>query len=148
MKKKTKEIIVGIVASVAAIFVVGFSAAAFRGDDEATKLNRFTGFEVGAVEADGKVDSEAKTNIVSDMVAVEKLTVKVGEGMTYKVHYFDEDGEYLESTGDMTSDYDENVLKPDGAKKAIVEITVTDDDDISFRERLSYLKDVKVEYEK
>lgn len=146
MKKKTKKLLMWVGALLGAVVVLGSATALSRGDT--VKLNRFTGFEVGAVETDGKVDSEAKTNIVSNMVAVEKLTVKVGEGMTYKIHYFDEDGEYLESTESMTSDYDENVMKPAGAKKAIVEITVTDDDDISFRERLDYLKDVTVEYVK
>ena len=150
MKKKTKEILIGVVAAIAAVFVVGLGASAFRKDDGAVELNRWTGFEAGAIEADGGFDSEANTAIVSDMVAVEALTVSVDdEKLSYKIHYYDEDGEYLESTASMTADFAAaDIVLPTGAAKARVEIFVEDDDEISFTERLSYLKDVTVEYEK
>ena len=150
MKKKTKEIILGVLAAIAAVFVVGFGASAFRKDEGAVELSRWTGFEAGAIEADGGFDKEANTAIVSDMVAVKALKVSVdNEKLSFKIHYYDADGEYLESTASMTADYSAaDIVLPTGAEKARVEFFVQDDEEISFTERLSYLKDVKVEYEK
>ena len=150
MRKKTKEIIIGVVAAIAAVFVVGLGASAFRKDEGKVELSRWTGFEAGAIEADGGFDSEANTAIVSDMVAVKALKVSVDDDkLSFKIHYYDEDGEYLESTASMTADYSAaDIVLPTGAEKARVEIFVEDDEEISFTERLSYLKDVTVEYEK
>ena len=146
-KKKQMGKFIGIIAGVlAGIIALGTIIGLTRNDEKT--LNRWFDFEVAAVEADGDLDKDAETNIVSDLVDVKGLKVEIddNEDLTFKVHYYDEDGEYISSTAALT-EYDaqaEDTVLPEGAEKARVEFTHAKDDEISFDERIEYLGDVKV----
>ena len=147
MKKKTEKALkIGAIV-LGAVLVVGSIVAITRETGDEKTLNRWTNFEVAAVDDKGDYDKDAETNIVSVLVEVDGLKVELdNEDLSFEVHYYDKDEEYISSTSALT-EYDatdgETVI-PDGAKYARVEITHADDDEITFGERLDYLKDVTV----
>ena len=133
---------------VAGVVLLGSVVGITRSDDKEKTLNTWFGYEVGAIAEDGDFERSEKTNIVSDLVEVKGLKVEVDdEKLSYVVHYYDKDEKYISSTESFTGKYDATeMVIPDDAKYARVEITVSDDDEISLKERLEYLKDVEVKY--
>ena len=150
LKKKTQKYLqIGAIA-LGGILLVG-ATAAIVGDEKEKTLDSLFGYQVAAIETDGDLDSSAKTNIVSNFVKVDGLKVIVeNEDISFKLHYFDDDKEYLSASESMT-EFDstaEDVTVPVGADYVRVEFTHAEDDKITFGERLEYLKDVEVIYEK
>ncbi len=145
-KKKQNKWLIGLAIALGAVVLVGATFAIARGSEDTKELSRWTGFEVGAVDEKGDFDKDAETNIVSDLVKVDGLTIELdNEDLSYEVHYYDEDEKYISSTTALTVDYDSaSVVLPDLAVYARVEITHAEDDEITFGERLDYLKDVTV----
>ena len=149
MAKKSGKTWLWIAGAVVAVIVLFGALIGFTRGDE-VKLNALTGFEVGAVEADGDFKSDEKTNIVSDLIPVEGMKVENdSDELSYVVHFYDKDEEYISSTESFTGKFDAaEVVIPDTAKYARVEFTHEEDDEISLSERLEYLKDVEVSYVK
>lgn len=150
LKKKTQKYLqIGAIA-LGGILLVG-ATAAIVGDEKEKTLDSLFGYQVAAIEMDGDLDSSAKTNIVSNFVKVDGLKVIVeNEDISFKLHYFDDDKEYLSASESMT-EFDasaEDVTVPVGADYVRVEFTHAEDDKITFAERLEYLKDVEVIYKK
>ena len=152
MNKKTKKYLIYVGAGLAAFAVIGMTAALAANKDDGKDLNPLVSFEVGAIEADGKFDSDAKTNIVSSLVKIDglKIDIDTGSKLSYEVHYFNADEEYISSTQSMNMDYDAATVSniPDLAMYVRVEFTHKDDDDITYFERLAYLQDVTVTVKK
>ena len=146
LNKQQKKWLGGIAVALGAVLAIGAVVAIARGNEEGKVLSSWFDFEVGAVDETGKFDKDAKTNIVSDLIEVEGMTIELeNEDLSYEVHYYDEDEKYISSTAAMTLDFDANeAVLPDLAVYARVEITHAEDDEITFGERLEYLKDVTV----
>lgn len=144
--KQQKKWLAGIAVALVAVLAIGAVTAIARGNDEGKELSSWFDFEVGAVDETGKFDKDAETNIVSDLIKVEGMKIELdNEDLSYEVHYYDEDETYISSTTAMTLDFDASeAVLPDLAVYARVEITHAEDDEITFGERLEYLKDVTV----
>ncbi len=145
-KKQMGKIIGGIAGVLAGIIALGTIVGLTRKDEKT--LNRWIDYEVAAVAEDGEFDRKAETNIVSKLVKVEgmKVEIKDNDNLSFKVHYYDEDKEYISSTATLT-EFDaqaEDTILPEGAVYARVEFTHAKDDEISFDERIEYLGDVTV----
>lgn len=145
LNKQQKNWLVGIAVVLGAVLAIGAVTAIARGNEEEV-LSSWFDFEVGAVDETGKFDRDAETNIVSKLIEVEGMKIELdNEDLSYEVHYYDEDETYISSTAAMTLDFDANeAVLPDLAVYARVEITHAEDDEITFGERLEYLKDVTV----
>ena len=150
IKKKTQKYLqIGAIA-LGAVMLFGITSAIL--DDGERTLSPLTGYQVAAVETDGDLDKDAKTNIVSNFVPLDKLKVtNENEDISFVLHYYDDDKEFISSSAESMKEYDaaaEGVTVPAGAEYARIEFTHAEDDKISLTELWEYLKDVEVSYEK
>lgn len=101
-------------------------------------------YQIAAVNVDGELDKETKSSLVSNFVELKGLEITIDENAkaNYKVHYYDEDKEYISSTELLNVDY--SLEAPEDAKYARVEIVPTDDNYISVFEKGEYASQIKV----
>lgn len=103
-------------------------------------------YQIGGVAEDGTVDGSDDTSIVlRNAVTVDGLKIELAEDaeVTYTLHFYDADGEYLSSSAAQTTDWNGSV--PGTADTVRVEITPTaDDDGVSLLELPGYAAQLTV----
>lgn len=148
-KKKLDWKVLGatLLAGLAVILSAGALVKANRA--ETTETLGATSFTVAVVEADGCVDEDGVSSIVSKMIKLDGLKVELVEKseVTYQLHWYDKGEDYISSTAELSVNFDvSSTVIPDEAKYAIVEVTPVDDEDgeISFLEKFEYLDSITV----
>ena len=146
-KRNGKMIALSVCCALALLLSAG--ALARQLAKETTKELSATSYAIGAVTAEGEIDSKDKTAITSDKLKVKDLvSIEIEEDAEVSVvlHWYDEDDELLSSSV-VT---DEKPVGPEGAEYFRVEIEPTDDDDgeVSFFEKGSYANLVTVTLKK
>ena len=136
-----------LLAGFAVILSLGALVKANRA--ETTETLGATSFTVAVVEADGYVDEDGASAIVSKMVTIDGLKVELVEksDVTYQLHWYDNHEEFISSTGELDEDFDKTgTTIPADAEYVVIEVTPMDDEDeeISFMEKFEYLKDITV----
>ena len=116
--------------------------------NEDTKVLKASNFEIASVADDGDLVKDGTTSLVSGFVNAEDLQIEIAENavVTYKVHYYDEDKEWVSSTVEQSVDY--ALEMPETAEYARVEITPIEDNYISVFEKAEYASQIKVTVEK
>lgn len=126
------------------VVTLGSVSALFKADEEKT-LSVFS-YERAAVEA-GKV-YESDASIVSDYFSVNEMVVDIDSDakITYQIHFYDEDKEYVSSTEELSEDFTYEHAEGSTKVYARIEITPTKDDEISWTEKFEYAKQLTVTY--
>ena len=145
-----KHILVGILAVAAVGMSVGTLVHVTR--TEETKTVSTFAFERGKVNEDGTIDDESDEAIVSELITIDGLTVKLDKAaeIDYKLHYYNEDKEYVESTTALSTNFDSaETVVPETAEYVCVEIIPESDlDGISLFEFWDYVGQITVKVNK
>lgn len=145
-KSGFKRFIVGAVVVLLAATAGGAIVKACDNAKEDTKTLKTRHYNIGVVEEDGDFKKDEKKSLVSDFVNADGLVIDIQDEdvtVTYKVHYYNENEEFISSTDVMTEDYVQGELD-ETAKLARVEITPTEDDKITIFEKSGYVGQVSV----
>jgi len=145
-KSGFKRFIVGAVVVLLAATAGGAIVKIADNAKDDTKTLKAYNYSIGAIEEDGDFTKDAKTSLVSGFVKVDSLVIDIQDEdatVTYKVHYYDEDEKFLESTESLTADYEQGELNED-IKFARVEITPNEDEEITLLEKGGYVNQVAV----
>lgn len=142
---KAKNVIIGVLAGVLTLMTTGIIVNAAN-EDEKT----LTGwdYQIAEIEEDGDLNKSGKESLVSEFVKADDIEVEVDDkaDVTYKIHWYDENEEWLSATEALSTDF--NGTAPEGADYARVEITPVDDDEISIFEKDGYVEQVTVTVKK
>lgn len=143
---KRNKTLIGILFVLVAILAIGMVTALFRVDTQIhTKTLTTSNYEVGALDDGSGKEVEDKNSIRSkDSYNVEGLEIKVDEDaeVTYEVFFFDEDGDFLNSSVNSFSSI------PEGADTFRIVITPTDEVEIGFFDIGDYAGLLTVTYNK
>ena len=129
-KSKLKKVLagVGIVLALATTGgLIAHWATNKKDDDVESATVKYT---IGVMTEDGKIDDGKKTSLISDFVEVENLVIDIPDedsAVSYKVHYYNEDKEYVFSTDMFTVDYEQGELG-ENIKYARIELTAVEED--------------------
>lgn len=145
-KGKTKNVVI-VVLSTLLVLTGGTLTAKMLQDD--TKTLKTSNYSIATVTNEGELDKAKKTSLVSNYVKAKDLDIDITENatVTYKVHYYNADKEYLSSTDILAVDYVESELV-EGTKYVRVEITPTEDNYISIFEKSEYASQIMVTVER
>ncbi len=147
MKKFNWKMVAVAVLSVVAVAMSAGTLARVLKNEETKEISSFA-FEVGAVTAEGKVDEDADTAIVSELITLDGLKIELDKeaNVGYKLHYYDKEEKYLESTTTLSTKFvASDTVIPENAEYVCVEVIPTSDSDgVSFFEKFEYLKQITV----
>lgn len=150
-KKSKKEIkkVAGIAAGVlAVVLVAGLFTTLFVKLDRQTTTTRIGGeaYSIGTLDdtgayAEGDTAIYMRKAVTTDGL---KCTLDADAKIKYELFFYDADGKFLESTGDLMADWAGEV--PEGAESVKVMITPTEDEDgkVSIVEVLGYASQLTV----
>ena len=145
-----KHILVGVLAVIAIGMSAGTLARVLR--NEETKTISTFSFERGTVKEDGTIDDESKNAIISELITVDGLTVKLDKEaeVDYKLHYYNEKKEYIESTTALSTNFSStDTIVPETAEWVCVEIIPESDlDGIDLLEFWDYVGQITVKVNK
>ncbi len=144
-KDKIKSVIIGVL-SAGLLLSVG---TIFMKDANESSYELTTSkYEIAEVADDGDLVKDGTSSLVSGFVRADDLKVEMSQNsvVSYKIHYYDEDKEWISSTTEQTSDYTGET--PEKAEYARVEITPLNDNYISAFEKAEYANQIKVTVEK
>lgn len=114
-----------------------------------TTVSAATGYDIGTLDANGKVIKSSENIYTKDYINVDglKVTIKEKADVQYKLYFYDADKTFLSaSTTWLTADFDGNV--PVNAKYARVLIDPTEDAEVSLLEVFGYANQLTVTYNK
>lgn len=134
----------GIIVFLSGLVILAVTATAFAVSKiDSYELNSLN-YQIASVGEEGTVETQNKTSLVSSFVEAEGLEITVEEDskVGYVVHYYDENKEYLSSTGVLDVDYD--LTQPEDAKYVRIEIVPTNDNYISIFEKAEYANQINV----
>ena len=137
-----KWVLIGVAAIVGVSAIAGVSYAS---KDE-LKLNAGA-YRVADVDEQGRV-YEAETACVSMMIETTsaKLDFESKADVTVYVHYYDKDEKFLSSSEALNADVD--LTAPENAEYMRFEIVPEGDDEISALEKIEYVNQVEIVYER
>ena len=114
-----------------------------------TTVSAATGYDIGTLDANGKVIKSSENIYTKDYINVDglKVTIKEKADVQYKLYFYDADKTFVSaSTTWLTADFDGNV--PVNAKYARVLIDPTEDAEVSLLEVFGYANQLTVTYNK
>lgn len=114
-----------------------------------TTVSAATGYDIGTLDANGKVTKSTENIYLKDYITTDglKVTIKEKADVQYKLYFYDADKTFVSaSTTWLTADFDGNV--PANAKYARVLIDPTEDAEVSALEVFGYANQLTVTYNK
>ncbi len=102
-------------------------------------------YAIGILDAEGEYEQGTSSIYMKELHAVDGLTCELDEDatITYKIVFYDEDKKFVDSTGDLSLNYDGTAI-PTTAEYFRIEITPTNDAEVSFFEIGTYAKQLTV----
>lgn len=131
---------------VAGIVTVSAIAGVSYASKDELKLNAGA-YKVADVDEQGRV-YEAETAIVSKLVESTSAELEFDDKaeVTVYVHYYDKDEKFLSSSEGLTADT--TITAPEGAEYMRFELVHKSDDEISLLDKIEYVGQVDIVYEK
>ncbi len=136
-----------LVALIAAVTVLAVKL------ERQTSINTLGGeaYSIGTLDETGKY-AEGDTSIyTSKAITTDGLTCKLADDakIKYQLFYYDEKGEFLSKSDELTADFDGKTI-PEGAKSVKIMITPTEDEDgkVGALEVLGYAAQLTVRFNK
>lgn len=144
-KNKIQSIVIGVLS---AGLILSAGALIINNANESTYELTTSKYEIAEIADDGDLVKDSARSLVSGFVRADDLEVEMSENavVSYQIHYYDEDKEWISSTTELTVDYTGEA--PEDAEYARVEITPLNDNYISLFEKAEYASQIKVTVEK
>ncbi len=150
---KTDKIKWIITTGLIAILSVGLIAVGVKvSNNEKTKTidsSAWT-YEIGAIDSNGDYLRDTSSTVMKDFITTDglKIAIKDDATITYSVHFYNEDQEYIGSSDVLTEDLEFSALPTDSefanAKYVKVEVTPTNDAEVSFFEINGYVGQLSI----
>lgn len=108
-----------------------------------------TAYDIGTLDANGKVTKSSENIYSKDYISVDglKVTIKEKADVQYKLFFYTEDKEFVSaSSAWLTADFNGTI--PETAKYVRVVIDPIDDAEVSFLEVIGYACQLTVTYNK
>lgn len=124
MKNKKTSIILTITAIVLSVLALAGVMVSMYKSNSTTKVNSSM-YTIGAINETGKVVESRQSAYLRDMQKIDGLTIELDEEtatITYKVVFYNEDGEFVSMTESLDADFDAETI-PETATQFRVIIT-------------------------
>jgi len=110
-----------------------------RNEDTKTLGSNSLTYSIGLLDEEGEYVQGTSSIYLKDFESVDGLTIDVEDKatVTYKLFFYNADKEFLESTEELSADFDSSTL-PEGAEYFKVMITPTNDAEVSLFEISTY----------
>lgn len=114
-----------------------------------TTVSAATGYDIGTLDANGKVTKSTEKIYLKDYITTDglKVTIKEKADIQYKLYFYTEDKTFVSaSSAWLTADFDGTV--PATAKYVRIVIDPTEDSEVSALEVFGYASQLTVTYNK
>lgn len=114
-----------------------------------TTVSAATGYDIGTLDANGKVTKSTENIYLKDYITTDglKVTIKEKADIQYKLYFYTEDKTFVSaSSAWLTADFDGTV--PATAKYVRIVIDPTEDSEVSALEVFGYASQLTVTYNK
>ncbi len=142
-KGKNKNLWKKIAIAVAGVLIIGAFVTLAVKLDRQTSTTRIGSekYSIGTIDATGKSTDTNTSIALTKAITVDGLKCELEEGakITYQIFFYDKDGKFISSTGELSADFDGEGI-PETAKTARIMITPTADEDgsVSIFEKSGY----------
>lgn len=148
-KHKTADAVKWVVVFLLVIGLIGAVVTLFVMLDRQTTVSEIgaEAYTIAALDDSGE-QTDGDTSIVTrNAVTTDGLKVAIADDatVTYALYFYDEDGEFVSKTADLSADFDGSAI-PENAETAKIVITPTADEDgkVDLTEILGYVGQVTV----
>ena len=140
---KIKWIITTALISILSIGLIAVGVKVSNNDTTKTLQNNLFTFEIGAIDESGEYLKDTSSAVMKDFITTNGLQIEIKEdaNVTYTLHFYNEDKEYISSSSELTDNFDgsiENAI-PDGAEFVKIEVTPLNDAEVSLFEINGYV---------
>ena len=152
VKKSKTSLVVSIVSMLLSVVTVLALAFSLGSSQVTTTSANATMFKNGAINEDGKVIESNLSAVLSEAKTVKDMKIEIDEEsavITYKVAFYDKDGNFISMTDEQVADFDVNEIPQDADTFRVV-VTPNEVDGeavkINSLNRAKYVKQLKVTF--
>lgn len=152
VKKSKTSLVVSIVAMLLSVVTVLALVFSLGSSQVTTTSANATMFKNGAINEDGKVIESNLSAVLSEAKTVKDMKIEIDEEsavITYKVAFYDKDGNFISMTDEQVADFDVNEIPQDADTFRVV-VTPNEVDGeavkINSLNRAKYVKQLKVSF--
>lgn len=152
MKNKKLNIILTITSIVLSVLALVGVIVAMHKDNTTKNANSFM-YEIGAINESGKVIESKQSAYLKDMQNVDGLKIELDEEtatITYKVVFYNEDGEFVSMTESLDADFDANIPETATQFRVVITPLAVDGEpvELNFFNVMKYVSQLEVEFNK
>ena len=152
VKKSKTSLVVSIVSMLLSVVTVLALVFSLGSSQVTTTTANATMFRNGAINEDGKVIESNLSAVLSEAKSVKDMKIEIDEEsavITYKVAFYDKDGNFISMTDEQVADFDVNEIPQDADTFRVV-VTPNEVDGeavkINSLNRAKYVKQLKVTF--
>ena len=152
VKKSKTSLVVSIVSMLLSVVTVLALVFSLGSSQVTTTTANATMFKNGAINEDGKVIESNLSAVLSEAKTVKDMKIEIDEEsavITYKVAFYDKDGNFISMTDEQVADFDVNEIPQDADTFRVV-VTPNEVDGeavkINSLNRAKYVKQLKVSF--
>lgn len=145
---KIKWIVTTILIGVLSVGLIAVGVKVSNNEKTKTIDSSAWTYEIGAIDENGDYLRDTSSTVMKDFITTDGLKIDIQDDatVTYSIHFYNEDQEYISSMENLTEDFDgtaENAI-PEGAEFVKVEVTPNNDAEVSFFEINSYVGQLSI----
>ncbi|MBO5850951.1 MAG: hypothetical protein J6R29_01300 [Clostridia bacterium] len=152
VKKSKTSLVVSIVSMLLSVVTILALVFSLGSSQVTTTTANATMFKNGAINEDGKVIESNLSAVLSEAKTVKDMNIEIDEEsavITYKVAFYDKDGNFISMTDEQVADFDVNEIPQDADTFRVV-VTPNEVDGeavkINSLNRVKYVKQLKVSF--
>ncbi len=144
LKDKIKWIVTAILIGILSIGLFGLGLKVMSNETTKTYQGSMFTYEIGTLDSEGAFVKDTSTTITKDFIKTDGLTIELQKNatVTYDVHFFTEDKEFISSVSDLSADFDGTI--PDGAEFVKISVTPVNDAEVDLFEINGYVKQLTI----
>ncbi len=140
---KIKWIITTGLIAILSVGLIAVGVKVSNNDTTKTLNNNLFTYEIGVLDDNGDYLKDTSSVVMKDFASVDGLQIALKDDatVTYTVHFFNEDKEYISSTENLSVDFDGSATNaiPEGAEFFKIEVKPTNDAEVSLFEINGYV---------
>ena len=152
VKKSKTSLVVSIVSMLLSVVTILALVFSLGSSQVTTTTANATMFKNGAINEDGKVIESNLSAVLSEAKTVKDMNIEIDEEsavITYKVAFYDKDGNFISMTDEQVADFDVNEIPQDADTFRVV-VTPNEVDGeavkINSLNRVKYVNQLKVSF--
>lgn len=147
---KMKWIVTTILIGVLSVGLIAVGVKVSNNEKTKTIDSSAWTYEIGAIDDNGDYLRDTSSTVMKDFVTTDGLKIDIQDDATvkYSVHFYNEDKEFIGTMENITEDFEFSALPTDSefvnAEFVKVEVTPTNDAEVSFFEINSYVGQLSI----